>query len=58
MKLKIGTHVSFTKDETLTDLILSLDDNIDVFQVYLGNRCGGDSRVLDPKDVDQAVEVI
>ena len=58
MKLKIGTHISFTKDETLTDLILSLDDNIDVIQVYLGNKCGGESRVLDSKDVEEASKII
>jgi hypothetical protein len=47
MKPKIGTHVSFTKAQTLVHLIEGLPDEIQTFQVYLGCSRGGPERVLD-----------
>jgi len=58
MKLKIGTHVVFDEDETLEELIVSLPDNVDVFQIYLGNKCGGSSRSLTEEDVENSLKVI
>jgi len=58
MKPKIGTHVSFTKAQTLVHLIEGLPDEIQTFQVYLGCSRGGPERVLDPEDIDAASEII
>ena len=59
----VGTHVSFTKDVSLTELIVSLEKkypNYDIpnFQVYLGPKIGGNSRVLDDKDIESARKII
>ena len=42
---RVGTHINFTRDETLTEIILSLNDIADGykvpnFQIYLGERSG------------------
>ena len=58
MKPKIGTHVSFTKAQTLTQLIEGLPEEIQTFQVYLGCSRGGPERVLDPEDIETASQII
>lgn len=56
MEKIIGTHVSFTNKQTLTDLIKSLD--INYFQIYLGPKIGGSGRVLEDEDVEEASRII
>jgi len=58
MPLKIGTHVPFNETETLEELIVSLPENVDVFQIYLGNKCGGSSRSLTEEDIENSLKVI
>jgi deoxyribonuclease-4 len=58
MKVKIGTHVSFTKKETLTELIEFLPDTVQTIQIYLGPKIGGETRVLEDEDVDNASKII
>ena len=59
----VGTHVSFTKNVSLKELIISLENmypNYDIpnFQVYLGPKVGGASRVLSKKDIDDSKKII
>lgn len=56
MEKNIGSHVSFTNKNTLTELIESL--KIKYFQVYLGPKIGGCGRVLSDDDIENSVKII
>ena len=58
---RVGTHVNFTRDESLTEIILSLNDNIEGykipnFQIYLGERSGANMRSFSQRDMEDALE--
>ena len=60
---RVGTHINFTRDETLTEIILSLNDIVDGykipnFQIYLGERSGANMRTFSFKDMEDALDII
>lgn len=63
MNPRVGTHINFTTEETLTEIILSLNDlvegyNIPNFQIYLGSRTGANMRSFSKKDMEDSLDII
>ena len=63
MNPRVGTHINFTSDETLTEIILSLNDlvegyKIPNFQIYLGSRTGTNMRNFSKKDMEDSLDII
>lgn len=60
---KVGTHLNFSEEETLSDVILELGDmipdyKIPNFQVYLGKKNSCEIRKLSKEDIDICVRII
>tara|TARA_R110001592_G_scaffold202005_4_gene451263 strand:+ start:777 stop:1673 length:897 start_codon:yes stop_codon:yes gene_type:complete len=60
---KVGTHLNFSEEETLSDVILHLDDivpgyKIPNFQVYLGKKNNCEIRKLSKEDIDISLRII
>lgn len=63
MNPRVGTHINFTSEETLTEIILSLNDRIEGytipnFQIYLGSRTGANMRTFSKKDIEDSLDII